>query len=76
MTQKLLTITLTGPFDNVAVSSIIALVRHIDGRDGDGHYEILINDPHSTIEDAEEMMRHALPSRPDRKTSIRVLRKQ
>lgn len=76
MTKRDVTITITGPFDGTAIGSIIALIRHIEGRNPSGQYGIIIHDPDSVVEDAESVMRAALTPQPGRITRIEVHRKQ
>lgn len=71
------TITITGTFSRGELAALAQLLRAIDDRHPDRHYEMVITDPDSTLgEGGEEMMRAILPDVPGRKTVTTFHRKQ
>lgn len=75
MPAKSITLTVTGPFADSAIALIVALLRALDTR-ADMHYELLVNDPDSSISELEQKMRAAMPNVPGRETKFSIHRKQ
>jgi hypothetical protein len=70
--MKTISITITGSFDASDLAALVALVRTIDKRHPDRHFTILIDDPDSTLGEAETMLRGMMPDVPGRETRFSV----
>lgn len=74
--RKPITLTITGVFDPDELAVLITLIRGIDQRHPDRHYEMFIDDPDKTLGEAEEALRTMTPELPWRETTFSVHRKQ
>lgn len=74
--MKRITLTLTGEFEMSDLAAFAMLLRTIDKRNPAGHYELLINDPDSSLQEAEARLREIVPPLPGRETTFTVHRKQ
>lgn len=76
MTTKTISLTITGMFEDHELAALAALIRTIDGHHTDRHFSIVINDPDSSLGEAEAALRGIMPEVPGRETKFSVHRKQ
>jgi hypothetical protein len=76
MTQ--ISITISGEFEEHELAAMVMLLRSIDVKHPERHYDITITDPRNgkSLEEAEAMIRRLVPNLPDRRTKISVVRRQ
>jgi hypothetical protein len=64
-------IVVRGDFTEAEFAEVVEVIRRIDARRPDAHLEITAVDPEtSSLALAEEILRQALPDKPDRETDF------
>lgn len=72
---KIISITLSGPFEAEDLAGLVAWFRAVDIKHPDRTYFLVINDPDATLGEAEQALRDAMPPVPGRQTEFLVLKK-
>lgn len=72
---KIISITLSGPFEAEDLAGLVAWFRAVDIKHPDRTYFLVINDPDATLGEAEQALRDAMPPVPGRTTEFLILKK-
>lgn len=65
------TITVTGPFSDTEFAEVVALMRAIDQRHPGELFILAVDDPVSTMDEAEQALASAFSADPDRITIVK-----